>query len=360
MKGVILSYLTNHGGPIEKGSKMSEPKVSSSTTDPHYSIVKTGKVRNMYQIGSGVILAQATDRISARDYPIATLIPHKGIALTRISNYFKQLLMDEYDVRTDLISWSGVDVMRIPDELLAKDIFPAVQPVIRAEPIMFEFIASGILTGSNWSEYGKYGTINGVKYKWGLQEGDDIPNGPHFRATTKAPAGQHDVNVSFDKLCEKLGDDTADYLRDKTREIYGAMSKVYDGHGLVMPDTKLEFGYDNPGDSLHTIGNIVLIDEVGTPDSSRIWDDDGKMRSYDKDKVRAYVDEEIAKCEAVGKSVGELTLPDWLVDETSQTYDFMAEVITGETYAHYVERMEQLRQRILRERAQARELDYME
>jgi phosphoribosylaminoimidazole-succinocarboxamide synthase len=240
-----------------------------------------GKVRDIYDLGNQLLLV-ASDRISAFDVILPTLIPEKGKILTALSVY-----------------WFGVMKDIVPHHLITTNVdeFPAVcQPhraklegrtmlVKKSTPAPVECIVRGFITGSGWKEYQQTGAVCGISLPRGLMEASRLDQ-PIFTPSTKAPAGQHDINITFDQMVKKIGKKNAEKIRDATVAIYSRACEMAEKKGIIIADTKLEFGIE--GD------NILLIDELLTPDSSRFWPADGYQPgktpdSYDKQYVRDYL-----------------------------------------------------------------------
>jgi len=243
----------------------------------------SGKVRDVYRLDNDHLLFVATDRISAFDYVLATGIPHKGRVLTQISLFWFDFLKDV--VPNHLVT---ADVHRYPaairehaDELRGRSML-----VMRAEMFPVECVVRGYLSGSGWKEYKASGKICGISLPSGLQESDQLPE-PIFTPATKATTG-HDINISFEEMCKLVEPELARRLRDISLQIYKKAADYARQRGIIIADTKFEFG--------QTAQGITLADEVLTPDSSRFWPADkygpGKAQeSYDKQYVRDYLEQ---------------------------------------------------------------------
>ncbi len=240
-----------------------------------------GKVRDIYDLGDQLLLV-ASDRISAFDVILPTLIPEKGKILTALSVY-----------------WFGVMKDIVPHHLITTNVdeFPAAcQPhraklegrtmlVKKSTPAPVECIVRGFISGSGWKEYQQTGAVCGIPLPRGLMEASRLDQ-PIFTPSTKAPVGQHDINITFDQMVKKIGKNKAEKIRDATVAIYSRAREMAEKKGIIIADTKLEFGVE--GD------DIILIDELLTPDSSRFWPVDGYRPgktpdSYDKQYVRDYL-----------------------------------------------------------------------
>ncbi len=240
-----------------------------------------GKVRDVYGI-DGKLLIVATDRISAFDYILATGIPDKGRVLTQLSIFWFDFLRDVTPTHflTAQLSEYPQPLPRFADQLEGRSML-----VKRARMVEIECVARGYLSGSGWKEYQKQGTVCGIPLPQGLRESDKLPE-PIFTPATKAQTG-HDENVSFEHVVSLIGEDLSKRLRDLTLEIYSRAAKYAETKGIIIADTKFEFGF--VGDEL------VLGDEVLTPDSSRFWPAEtykpgGAQFSFDKQYVRDYLE----------------------------------------------------------------------
>ena len=253
------------------------------TDFPDLKLHASGKVRDVYQIGDKQLLFVASDRISAFDYVLATGIPHKGSVLNQISLYWFDFLADI--VPNHLIS-ANVDqyppeVQKYKEQLRGRSML-----VRRAEMFPVECVVRGYISGSAWKEYKASGKVSGISLPAGLKESDAFPE-PIFTPSTKATTG-HDENISFDQMCDIVGVETASHLRDLTLRVYKKAAAYARQRGIIIADTKFEFGRTEHG--------ITLADEVLTPDSSRFWPADryqpGRAQdSYDKQYVRDYLEQ---------------------------------------------------------------------
>jgi phosphoribosylaminoimidazole-succinocarboxamide synthase len=253
------------------------------TDFPDLQLHASGKVRDVYELDNERLLFVATDRISAFDYVLATGIPHKGRVLTQISLFWFNFLSDI--VPNHLIT---ADVNRYPQNLhkYADPLHGRSMVVQRAQMFPVECVVRGYISGSAWKEYKATGKVCGIELPPGLRESDAFPQ-PIFTPSTKATSG-HDENISFAKMCEIVGAEAASTLRDLTLRVYKKAADYARQRGIIIADTKLEFG--------RTVKGITLADEVLTPDSSRFWPADkyapgGPQESYDKQYVRDYLEE---------------------------------------------------------------------
>jgi len=253
------------------------------TDFPDLKLKASGKVRDVYDIDEAQLLFVASDRISAFDYVLATGIPQKGRVLNQISLFWFDFLADvvpNHLITADVDKYPAV-VRKYADQLRGRSML-----VRRAEIFPVECIVRGYLSGSGWKEYKATGSVSGIALPEGLQESDALPE-PIFTPSTKATSG-HDENISFDQMCEIVGVETASHLRDVTLRVYKKAAAYARQRGIIIADTKFEFG--------RTAQGITLADEVLTPDSSRFWPADkyapGRAQdSYDKQYVRDYLEQ---------------------------------------------------------------------
>ncbi len=245
-------------------------------------LIGRGKVRDLYAVDDALLLV-ATDRISAFDHVLASGIPGKGKILTQISLFWFDLLSDM--VPNHLISADVADfpapLQQYADQLEGRSML-----VQRAKMFPVECVARGYLAGSGWKEYLGDGTVCGIPLPKGLQDGSRLPE-PLFTPATKSQDGAHDENISFEATEAQVGKDAAAQLRDLTLAIYAKAAAHAEKHGLILADTKFEFGVTEKG--------ITLADEVLTPDSSRFWEASlwkpgGAQPSFDKQFVRDYLE----------------------------------------------------------------------
>jgi len=241
-----------------------------------------GKVRDLYSVGEYLLLV-ATDRISAFDHVLATGIPGKGKVLTQLSLFWFDLLRDI--VPNHLIT---ADVKRYPAEVreYADELDGRSMLVKRAQMFPVECVVRGYLSGSGWKDYLATGLVCGIPLAPGLREGDRLPD-PIFTPATKSLDGEHDINIGFNEMVARVGAQTAERLRHLSIAIYNKASAYAEERGLILADTKFEFGTTAEG--------IILADEVLTPDSSRFWPRDqyqpGRQQpSFDKQYVRDYLE----------------------------------------------------------------------
>ena len=248
---------------------------------PGLTLFNRGKVRDIYDLGNKLLLV-ASDRISAFDVILPTLIPGKGKILTELSEFWFAITKDI--VRDHLIT-TKVEEFPAACQPHKAQLEGRAMLVKKCNPAPVECIVRGYLAGSGWKDYQKTGTVCGVPLPKGLLEASRLDE-PIFTPSTKAPVGEHDINITFDEMVEKVGAKNAEKKRDVTIAIYKRARALAEKKGIIIADTKLEFGME--GDE------VILIDEVLTPDSSRFWPMDGYKPgktpdSFDKQFVRDYL-----------------------------------------------------------------------
>ncbi len=253
------------------------------TDFPDLELFASGKVRDVYSVGSDHLLFVATDRISAFDYVLATGIPHKGRVLTQLSLFWFEFLKDVVPnhLVTAKVNQYPAEVKKYADQLRGRSML-----VRRAEMFPVECVVRGYLSGSGWKEYKTSGSVCGIRLPTGLRESEQLPE-PIFTPATKATTG-HDENISFERMSQLVDPEDARQLRDLSLAIYKKAADYARGKGIIIADTKFEFG--------RTAAGITLADEVLTPDSSRFWPADKykpgmTQESFDKQYVRDYLEE---------------------------------------------------------------------
>ncbi len=278
--------------------------------------VLTGKVRDLYAVGADRLLFVASDRISAFDHVLGSLIPDKGKVLTQISLFWFAKLQGL--VPNHLVT---ADVAAYPEELqgFAEVLRGRSMLVKRARMVDVECVARGYLSGSGWKDYQRTGAVCGIALPPGLRESDRLPE-PIFTPAAKNHTG-HDENIGFDAVVRAVGGKTAETLRHLTLSLYAAAGAYAETKGLILADTKFEFGYAD--------GELVLADEVLTPDSSRYWlrsgyRPGGAQPSFDKQFVRDYL-----LRIAWDQQPPAPALPDEVVDETRAKYMEAFRLLTG-------------------------------
>ena len=275
-------------------------------------LIHAGKVREMYALPGGEVLMVATDNISAFDHVLPTPIPGKGTVLTQLSLWWFERLRD-----------------LVPDHVVSVDVPDAVRGravvVEKLHMVPVECVARGYLTGSGWAEYQRSRTVCGVPLPGGLRDGDKLP-APIFTPAIKARLGEHDENVDLATIARLHGDDLAVRLRDLTLKVYARAERIAAGRGIILADTKFEFGRRDDG-------TLVLADEVLTPDSSRFWDAElwrpgEALPSFDKQYVRDWLAEE----SGWDKETTPPELPAEVVEATRTRYVEAYERLTGRSF----------------------------
>ena len=253
------------------------------TDFPDLKLHASGKVRDVYEVGDKQLLFVASDRISAFDYVLATGIPYKGSVLNQLSLFWFDFLADivPNHLITANVDEYPAEIRKYKDQLRGRSML-----VRRADMFPVECVVRGYISGSAWKEYKASGKVSGISLPAGLKESDAFPE-PIFTPSTKATTG-HDENISFDQMCEIVGVENASHLRDLTLRVYKKAAAYARQRGIIIADTKFEFGRTEHG--------ITLADEVLTPDSSRFWPADkyqpGRAQdSYDKQYVRDYLEQ---------------------------------------------------------------------
>ncbi|MBZ5489608.1 MAG: phosphoribosylaminoimidazolesuccinocarboxamide synthase [Acidobacteriia bacterium] len=296
-------------------SQSAQSRILLQTDFPELTLHARGKVRDLYNL-NGQLLFVATDRISAFDYVLATGIPEKGRVLTQLSLFWFDFLKDV--VKNHLVT-ASVDQYPAPLKKYADDLRGRSMLVTKAQMIDIECVARGYLSGSGWKEYQQTGAVCGIKLPAGLKESDKLPE-PIFTPATKALSG-HDENISIEEMAKRTGKEMAEKLRDLTLKIYKTAADYAAGRGIIIADTKFEFGQTSQG--------LILADEVLTPDSSRFWPADkyapGKAQeSFDKQFVRDYL-------EAIkwNKQPPAPSLPEDVARKTSEKYIEAYRILAG-------------------------------
>lgn len=280
--------------------------------------ISSGKVREIYEVDDDKLLLVVSDRISAFDYILPAMIPNKGKVLNQISAFWFDYVKDI--IPNHVIS---VDIKDFPEEFQTPEFEGRSMLVKKLKMLPVECIVRGYITGSGWKSYKENGTVCGIKLPENLQESEKLPE-PIFTPSTKAEIGDHDENISFEQVCEMIGEELATKLRDKTIAVYSKCAEYAASRGVIIADTKFEFGLDENGE-------LVLGDEVLTPDSSRFWPAKdyvvGKsQKSFDKQYMRDWI-----------KSSGydpetKAPIPDDVINTTSSKYIEAYELLTGKKF----------------------------
>lgn len=281
-------------------------------------LLQRGKVRDIYEIDEARLLIVATDRLSAFDVVLPDPIPGKGVILTALSRFWfgwTRALVSNHLLEDPLES-----VLTEAGERC--QIQSRAMVVRRLQPLPIEAVARGYLIGSAWNDYQHTGEVCGIPLPMGLQQADQLPE-PIFTPATKAPAGSHDQNIDFARTVDLLGRDTAEQLRTMTLKIYNDAAAYARHRGIIIADTKLEFARDRNGE-------LLLIDEVLTPDSSRFWPADqyhtgSSPPSFDKQFVRDYLESLDWDHTAPGPH-----LPTAIIEQTAEKYREAHRRLTGQ------------------------------
>ncbi|MEI2651772.1 MAG: phosphoribosylaminoimidazolesuccinocarboxamide synthase [Microthrixaceae bacterium] len=285
---------------------------------PH---IYSGKVRDIYDAGDGRLLMVTSDRMSAFDVVMDEPVPDKGRVLTAMSAFWFEQFADE--VGSHLIS---TDLADLPESAQQPEIAGRFMLCRRAEMLPVECIVRGYITGSAWKEYRNHGTMHGAALPEGLQESDRLPAAV-FTPSTKAEVGDHDENISFERAVELIGEDLAVRARDLSLALYARGAELAAERGIIIADTKFEMGLVD--------GELVLADEVLTPDSSRFWPADDWVPgttppSFDKQPIRDYLE-----TLDWNKQAPPPPLPDEVVEASSVRYREAYERITGRSLADW-------------------------
>ncbi|KAA0893547.1 phosphoribosylaminoimidazolesuccinocarboxamide synthase [Oryzomonas rubra] len=284
---------------------MSQPVLQ--TNFPGLNLIARGKVRDIYDLGDTLLLV-TSDRISAFDVIMNEPIPDKGFVLTQISAFwFRQMedIVKNHIISTDVADYPAA-CRPYADVLAGRSML-----VKKAKPLPAECIVRGYVSGSGWKAYKDTGSICGIKLPAGLQESDQLPE-PIFTPSTKAELGTHDENISFEKMAEICGRELAEQARDYTIRIYTRARDLAAQKGIIIADTKFEFGVYE--------GELIIIDECMTPDSSRFWPKDlykpgGQQPSFDKQFLRDYLE-----TLDWGKTAPAPPLPAEIIEKTAEKY----------------------------------------
>ena len=292
-------------------------RVITTTDFANLKLFQRGKVRDIYDLGDKLLFV-VTDRISAFDVILPNGIPFKGKVLNQISNFwfdFTKNIVKNHVVATDIKDYPAECKPYLGD-LAGRSVIGK-----KTKPLPVECIVRGYISGTGWKDYQKTGAICGISLPKGLKESDKLPE-PIFTPSTKAEIGVHDENISFDEVVKLVGKDMAEKVRSHTIAVYKAAAAYAEKKGIIIADTKLEFGLDEKGE-------LTLIDEVLTPDSSRFWDkskyEPGKSQpSFDKQFVRDYL-----LSINWEKKPPAPKLPDGIIKGTSEKYLQALKVLAG-------------------------------
>ena len=282
-------------------------------------LIHQGKVRDSFALDEDHMMIVASDRLSAFDVVLPDPVPGKGALLTQISNFWFEQTRDIIDNHLTGIPVSDI----IADPGLVALLEDRAVIVRRLKPLPVEAIVRGYLIGSGWKDYQQTGAVCGIGLPAGLQQADSLPE-VLFTPSTKAAAGTHDENVDFDAIVKLIGEDMACQVRDASIQIYEFASRYALQRGIIIADTKFEFGLDADG-------KLYLMDEVLTPDSSRFWPQDSwtpgsSPPSYDKQFVRDYLETLDWNKQAPGPR-----LPPSVIEATMQKYAEVCEILTDQS-----------------------------
>lgn len=296
---------------------MKEPV--TKTEFPELNLIKRGKVRDIYDLGEHMLMV-ATDRISAFDVVMPDPIPDKGIILTQISLFWFETMRSlvSNHVITDDVNEFPQSCRQYADVLKGRSMM-----VKKAEPLPVECIVRGYISGSGWSSYQESQSVCGIELPAGLKESEKLPE-PLFTPSTKAELGDHDINIDFEETVRLIGNDQAARVRDLSLAIYQKGAEVANAKGIIIADTKFEFGIAD--------GELILIDEVLTPDSSRFWPKDtyapgGSQKSFDKQYLRDHLNSLNWDKTPPGPA-----LPDTVITSTRQKYLEALTRLSGDNY----------------------------
>ncbi|MBT8488279.1 MAG: phosphoribosylaminoimidazolesuccinocarboxamide synthase [Gemmatimonadetes bacterium] len=290
-------------------------------------LLHRGKVRDVYEVDEGTLLMVASDRVSAFDVVLPQPIPHKGEVLTLVTAWWLQQLEDTVPHHIIAVDPDKI-IERHPELSGSRDVWARRAMLVhRTQPVLVECVVRGYISGSAWKEYSRSGTLAGEGLPEGLQESQKL-DPAIFSPATKAQEGEHDENITFGQTKEILGDALAERLKDLSLRIYGYGRDVANERDIILADTKFEFGFD-------TDGQLIIIDEVLTPDSSRFWPKESYgvgrgQPSLDKQPIRDWLD-----TLDWDKSPPPPDLPDDIVDAASSRYKEVFKRLTGTALDEY-------------------------
>lgn len=279
--------------------------------------ISSGKVREIYEVDNDKLMLVVSDRISAFDVILPTPVEDKGKVLNRISEFWFDFVKDV--IPNHIIT---TNYEEFPKEFKKEEFRDRSMLVRKLKMLPIECIVRGYITGSGWKSYKENGTVCGIKLPEGLQESEKLPEAI-FTPSTKAEEG-HDINISFEETCNLIGKDLAEKVKSKSIEIYTKCADYAKSKGIIIADTKFEFGLDENGE-------LVLADEVLTPDSSRFWPEDDyeigrSQKSFDKQYMRDWLKENNWTPEA------NMAIPEDVVNTTREKYVQAYEKLTGKKF----------------------------
>jgi phosphoribosylaminoimidazole-succinocarboxamide synthase len=288
------------------------------TNFPKLKLFARGKVRDIYEVGEYLLLV-STDRLSAFDVIMNEGIPYKGMVLTKISEFwfnFTKDVVPNHFITTDVQKYP-FECKEYSDDLRGRSML-----VMKAKVVLIECIVRGYISGSGWKDYKNTGMISGIKLSSGLKESEKFPE-PLFTPSTKAEIGEHDENISADQALKITDRETFEFLKQSTLNVYKKASEFALDKGIIIADTKMEFGKIN--------GKIILVDELLTPDSSRFW----PLKKYEKGKGQESYDKQFVRDYLISikfnKQPPPPPLPEDIIKRTSEKYLDIYEKLTGES-----------------------------
>ncbi|OGU67492.1 MAG: phosphoribosylaminoimidazolesuccinocarboxamide synthase [Ignavibacteria bacterium RBG_16_36_9] len=295
-----------------------QPEVILNTRFPNLKLYAKGKVRDIYEVGEYLLLV-STDRLSAFDVIMNQGIPYKGTVLTKISEFwfnFTKDIIPNHFITTDVNKYP-VECKEYSDALKNRSML-----IKKAEVVPIECIVRGYITGSGWKDYKRTGKISGIKLSEGLQESEKFPE-PLFTPSTKAEIGKHDENISAEQAMQIVDKNTFDAVKNATINIYKKASEYALTRGIIIADTKFEFGKVN--------GEIILVDEVLTPDSSRFW----PLDKYEKGRGQESFDKQFVRDYLISINFNMQPppppLPEYIIRKTSEKYLDIYKKLTGDS-----------------------------
>ena len=275
-------------------------------------LVYSGKVRDSYAVGDDKLLIVATDRISAFDFILSVPIPYKGQVLTQLTNFWFEQLKGVLPNHL-----TGIDPLSVVAPEEADQVRGRSVVAMKLKPIMIECVARGYLTGGGWKEYLADGSVSGVKLPAGLQMSQKLDE-PIFTPSAKSPIGTHDEPISYEECVKRYGGDVAKTIRDATLTLYKKAAEYAATKGIIISDTKFEFGLDEEG-------NVILGDEMLTPDSSRFW----PLEGYEAGHGQPSFDKQFVRNWLLANPDSDYDLPQDVIDKTIAKYEEAYEMLTG-------------------------------
>jgi phosphoribosylaminoimidazole-succinocarboxamide synthase len=275
-------------------------------------LLSKGKVRDVYALGDDKLLMITTDRLSAFDVVMGQPIPEKGIVLNQMANFWFERLADVIPNHL-----TGIDPITVVSADEIEQVQGRAVVAKRLKPILVEAVVRGYLAGSGWKDYKETGQVCGISLPSGLENAQKLPE-PIFTPAAKAEAGEHDENISFEKVIEMIGEKLANQIREVSIRLYKAASEYAATRGIIIADTKFEFGLDDAG-------QLVLMDEILTADSSRFWPAEtyyvgANPPSYDKQFVRDWLETAVVDGKLWPKTAPAPALPVDIIDKTAEKY----------------------------------------